>query len=265
MGLRTHSLKVAGSLLPWQKRGVSETRFAAYPQFNDEALHSFAGMKHRIHSLPRELFPTDHLPDRLARALAERRAIHIKELLEAFEFFARVRKRVRSPTMVDLCAGHGLAGLVFALCEPTIQSVQLIDQRKPPSFDRIWDAFVSIAPWVKEKVVYREATLDDSLELPRGASVLLVHACGALTDQGLSYAIRADASVAAMPCCYGKALPARVGALSQPFGREAAIDISRTYRLADEGYQVDWGRIPRPITPKNRVLIGWNRGQKKLQ
>lgn len=163
--------------------------------------------------------------------------------------------------MVDLCAGHGLAGLIFALCEPTVERVELVDKRKPASFDRIWRAFVEIAPWVAEKVSYREAPLDESLVLSEGASVLLVHACGALTDQGLTYAERCGGSVAAMPCCYGKAKPARVGGLSQPFGREAAIDISRSYTLSDAGYQVDWAEIPRSITPKNRILIGWNRGK----
>jgi hypothetical protein len=77
----------------------------------------------------------------------------------------------------------------------------------------------------------------------------------------LAHAMKCGGSVAAMPCCYGKALPARVGGLSQPFGREAAIDISRSYKLADAGYQVDWGSIPSAITPKNRVLIGWNRAE----
>lgn len=240
---------------------MSDARFSAYPQFNDAELRSFAGMKHRIHSLPAHLFPTENLPDRLARALAENRAVHIKELLEAFEFFARVRKRMRNREMVDLCAGHGLAGLIFALCEPTVERVQLVDHRRPESFDRIWKAFVDVAPWVREKVTYQESPLDQSLRLPAGASVLLVHACGALTDEGLTHAMNCGGSVAAMPCCYGKAEPARVGGLSQPFGREAAIDISRSYKLADAGYQVDWGSIPEAITPKNRVLIGWNRSE----
>lgn len=247
--------------LPCEKRRVMEARFEAYPQFNAADFHRYASMKHRIHALPPNLFPSENLPDRLARSLAENRAIHIKELLEAFEFFSRVRKRIRSPNMVDLCAGHGLSGLIFALCEPTVERVELVDHRRPASFDRIWKAFVDIAPWVAEKVSYREAPLDASLTLPEGASVLLVHACGALTDQGLRYAMKCGGSVAAMPCCYGKAEPARVAGLSQPFGRETAIDISRSYTLSDAGYQVDWGSVPRAITPKNRVLIGWNRGR----
>lgn len=239
---------------------MTDARFEAYPQFNSAELQRYAGMKHRIHALPKHLFPSENLPDRLARSLAKNRAIHIKELLEAFEFFSRVRRRVRNQNMVDLCAGHGLSGLIFALCEPTVERVELVDQRRPASFDRIWKAFVDIAPWVGEKVIYRETAIDESLRLREGASVLLVHACGSLTDQGLTHAMKCGGSVAAMPCCYGKAVPARVAGLSQPFGRENAIDISRSYKLSDEGYQVDWGSVPRPITPKNRVLIGWNRG-----
>jgi hypothetical protein len=238
---------------------VSSVRFTAYPQFNQEESAHFAGMKHRIHSLPKELFPSDDLPDRLARSLAENRVIHIKELLEAFEFFARVRKRIRRSTMVDLCCGHGLGGLIFALCEPSVQHVQLIDERKPESFDRIWKAFVDIAPWVGEKVQFREQALKEPFEMPEGAGVLLVHACGPLTDEGLEIAARAGGPVAAMPCCYGKAWEPRVPALSRQFGREVSIDISRSYRLRDVGYQVDWGEIPRAITPMNRVLVGWNR------
>ncbi len=238
---------------------MSDARFSIYPQFNEASRIRFAGMKHRIHSLPAELFPTDSLPDRLARSLAEHRAVHIKELLEAFEFFSRVRRRVRRPTMVDLCAGHGLVGLIFALCERSVTRVELVDGRKPASFDRIWEAFTSIAPWVADKVSYTEGALDDSLALPRDAGVVLVHACGALTDQGLDRAIASGGPVAAMPCCYGTAHRPRLPALTEAFGQPANVDISRSYRLADAGYQVDWAHIPQAVTPMNRILIGWNR------
>lgn len=233
-------------------------KFLAYPQFNDPELQRFAGMKHRIHSLPPELFPTDSLPDRLARSLASHRAIHAKELVEGFEFFARVRKRMRRPTMIDLCAGHGLAGMIFALCEPTVTKVQVIDSRQPASFERIWAAFTDIAPWVAEKVSYVEKPLDEIQELPLGATVLLVHACGPLTDEGLALAARCRAPVAAMPCCYGKAHEAKVPGLNKALGRARSIDVSRSYRLADSGYQVDWSEIPDAITPMNRIILGWN-------
>ncbi len=240
---------------------MSDARFTIYTQFNEASRLKFAGMKHRIHSLPSDLFTSDSLPDRLARSLAEHRVVHMKELLESFEFFARVRRRVRRPTVVELCAGHGLVGLIFALCEPTVTRVVLVDSRQPPTFGRIHEAFTAIAPWVANKVVYREASLDESTTLPDGAGVVFAHACGELTDLGLDCAIASGAPVAAMPCCYGRARAPRVSALAKAFGRSANIDITRSYRLADAGYQLDWTHIPRAITPMNRILVAWDRRQ----
>lgn len=238
---------------------MPDAPFTIYKQFNDESRRHFAGMKHRIHSLPADLFPSDSLPDRLARSLAEHRAVHIKELLESFEFYARVRRRVRRPTVVELCAGHGLVGLIFALVEPTVTRVELVDTRQPASFHRIFEAVTALGPWVADKVTYRVTPLDAATALPDGAGVVLAHACGELTDLGLDCAIAAGAPVAAMPCCYGRARKPRIAALTKAFGRAENIDITRTHRLADAGYLVDWTHIPRAITPMNRVLVGWDR------
>lgn len=238
---------------------MSSPAFTVYKQFNEPDIRHFAKMKHRLHSLPRSLFPTDHLPDRLANKLAEHRVVHIKELLEAFEFFSRVRRRVRRRTMVDLCAGHGLVGLIFAVCEESVEDVRLVDERQPESFARIWQAFVEIAPWIEKKVRYEVHPLSEGLVLPEEAGVVLVHACGDLTDKGLRLAARAGGPVAAMPCCYGKAEAARVPGLSETFGYQATVDISRSFTLTDAGYRVDWSFIPEAITPMNRVLVGWDR------
>ncbi len=238
---------------------MSDARFTIYTQFNEAPRREFARMKHRIHSLPADLFPTDSFPDRLARSLAEHRVVHVEELAESFEFFVRVRGRVRRPTVVELCAGHGLVGLIFALCEPSVTRVELVDSRQPPTFGRIREAFTTIAPWVDDKVAYRVAPVDEPTVLPDGAGVVLAHACGELTDLGLDCAIASGAPVAAMPCCCGSARGPRVPALSKAFGRTANIDITRSHRLAEAGYQVDRTHIPRAITPMNRVLVGWDR------
>jgi len=42
-------------------------------------------------------------------------AIDAKEFFEAVEFYARVRKRVRRPVMLDLACGHGLVGELYAV------------------------------------------------------------------------------------------------------------------------------------------------------
>ena len=239
--------------------GNHAARFTVYPHFNAAPARDLAGHKRRLHQYPRELFPSDDLPDRLARALAEARVVHLKELLESFEFFARVRKRLRSPTMVDLCAGHGLSGILFALCEREVQRVILVDPHQPETFDAILAAVVAIAPWVAPKIEYRIRSLDDPGPIPDGAGTLLVHACGELTDQGLELAIATGGPVAAMPCCYRKAQVGTLRGLKRALGRELAADIARSYRLDDAGYQIDWAAIPRAVTPMNRILIGWNR------
>ena len=45
----------------------------------------------------------------------------MKELVEAFEFFAAVRKDLRARSLADLCAGHGLVGVLFALHERRLE------------------------------------------------------------------------------------------------------------------------------------------------
>ena len=51
--------------------------------------------------------------------------------------------------MLDLACGHGLAGLLFAALERTVEKVVLVDARRPACFDAIFEAVVRAAPWVK--------------------------------------------------------------------------------------------------------------------
>ena len=124
------------------------------------------------------------LPARLAHALAARRAIDLKEFCEAFEFFTRTRKALRKTAtrgsgsgtgtgaagaavatrvVVDLCCGHGLTGILFAVFERTLDRVLLVDQACPPAHAAIFEAACEVAPWVKDKVTFRECTLQTLL------------------------------------------------------------------------------------------------------
>ena len=236
----------------------ADDRFRVFPQFNDPALAEHARSKQRVGALVHALFTGDRLPDRFARALAERRAINLKELLESFELYERVRKRVRAKHVVDLCCGHGLTGLLFALGERSVEQVFLVDQRRPASFDGILAAAVSVAPWVAEKVRFLEMSVEDAApSLPRGATVLGVHACGSRTDLCIDVAEQLGGAVALMPCCYRSAKREGPAALYHQLGRALAVDIHRTYRLERLGLKVDWSAIPRAVTPMNRVMIGW--------
>ena len=100
-----------------------------------------------------ELFTSDSLLDRLARALARVQAIDMKEFCESVEFFARVRKHVKNSAHVaDLCCGHGFTGMLFAVFEKSAQRVFLLDRVRPPAFESIFAAVCEVAPWCREKV-----------------------------------------------------------------------------------------------------------------
>lgn len=188
------------------------------------------------------------------RALAERRAVPIKEALESFEFFARVRRPLRAARVADLMCGHGLTGLLFAAYDQGVEEVVLLDRKRPPSFDAVLEAVAEVAPWVPLRVRFVQQKVQRA-ELPEGASILGLHACGSRTDACLEAAMRGGGAVAVMPCCYVDDAPGPV-AVARALGPALAWDVDRTYRLEAAGYRVRWTAIPAAITPMNRVLLG---------
>jgi len=233
------------------------TDFRILRAFNDEHLRPFAGAKTRIGPRFAEHFAGDTLVERLVRALADERALPQKEVVEAFEFFGVVRKYLRrAPNVVDLCSGHGLAGLLFAVFERRTERVLLCDKRRPNCFDQVLRACMQVAPWIESKVTYLEGALARTRpDLPRESAVLGVHACGTLTDTCLAIALELGGPVAVLPCCRAKARSTAPEGLRQALGEDVAYDVDRTYHMERNGYRVRWREIPAAVTPMNRVLI----------
>ena len=195
------------------------------------------------------------MPDKIARLLGHHKLLNIKEITESFEFFQRVRHRVRRRVMVDLCCGHGLVGLLFALLEREVEEVYLLDLSPPPSAQRLIDALNTEWPWVSSKVRWMQRTVKGaSTELPRGSGVVSVHACGGRTDWSIQVALDLESPFAMMPCCYAQQSYRGPDALRHQFGTAVSIDINRTYRLEAQGLRVSWQEIPEEITPMNRIL-----------
>ncbi len=261
MDTMNHSAQASEQTADPQQGGEVDRRFLIFRRFEELPLRRYANLRHRFNGDPSELFPTNRIHDRVARELVRRRATSPKELLESFELYARIRRRLRRPSMVDLCAGHGLTGLLFALLEPSVEHVLLIDEKRPPCWDAVYDVVTGIGPWVSKKVSYEEVSLErvasDSL-VPPGASVLLIHGCGSLTDIGIDIGIGAGGPIAVMPCCYRTSARVALRGLQYALGRGLATDIARTYHLHERGYHVDWAAIPRAITPMNRILVAWH-------
>lgn len=230
-------------------------QFLAFRQFNDPELRRHAGLRVRMDTRFAEWFEPRRHADQLALAIARAGVMHFKEVLESFEFYMRTRRRVRRPVVVDACCGHGLTGLLFAALERSVERVFLVDCDKPASASALVDAIAEEAPWIRDKVVWQETRLRRA-DLPEDIGVVGVHACGARTDRVLDLATSRGAPVAVMPCCYHRTAEVVPPALRGALGAELATDVHRTYGLEGLGYTVDWGAIPREITPMNRVLVG---------
>ena len=164
--------------------------------------------------------------------------------------------------VVYLCCGHGLTGFLFAVFDRKIEKVICTDIKRTKGFDLVLTALKEVAPWITEKVEFWQ---EDLLELvrqknkrfPHRSSILGIHCCGELTDVAINLAILLEGNFAIMPCCYGKLLPkSQPKIIKRVFGRAVAIDVARTEKLHEEGYDVNWTVIPRIISDKNRIIIG---------
>ncbi|MEZ4337450.1 MAG: methyltransferase [Sandaracinaceae bacterium] len=239
----------------WSNQSV---KFKVFPGFDTDALRWAASSTFRLDPSHVSSFETrDPLARRIVERLAARQAIKVKEVLESFETFARVHRRLRAPCVADLCCGHGLTGLLFAAVERSVEHVVLLDRQKPPKADMVVEAVIEAAPWVADKVRWVEAPIAEAPALvPRGAAIVAVHACGVRTDRAIDAAVALESpSVALVPCCYAHTGRRAPRAIREALGAEVATDVARTYRLEAAGWTVAWNAIPRPITPMNRVLV----------
>lgn len=231
--------------------------FRVFPDFNEDRLRWAARSTFRVDRKSAPSFRGHPLAERIVRALAERRAINVKELLESFETFDRVRRRVRSGRMADLCCGHGLTGLLFAAAERRVHDVVLLDRTRSKNAELVTEAVYEAAPWAREKVRWVEADVKRATDhLAPGTAIIGVHACGTRTDRVLETAMALDGPVAVIPCCYKQTAKRVPRALRDALGAELATDVHRTYELEARGFRVEWAAIPDAITPMNRVLIG---------
>ncbi len=244
-----------------QVKSPPDRAFKALRQFNTEDGRRLAGRKDRMAPFWDEWFPSENLTDRFARALSKRYAIDMKEFCEAFEFFARVRRSLRRSTVVDLCAGHGLTGILFALFERSVDRVLLVDRRRPDTHEVIMEAAQEVAPWVPRKVQFFTESIQEFV-VPADAALIAIHACGARTDRCIELARRGRHPVALMPCCHSSSsYGRRPVAFDETLGPALAIDIDRTYHLENLGFEVSWSAIPRAVTPMNRVIIAKPQGE----
>lgn len=239
----------------------ANSRFKFFPQLNTLERVDWLSSANTFHTaITDKLCQTDSLSDTFLRKLADTKILPVKEVFETFEFFTRIRKLTRSPVMADLCCGHGLLGILFAMYEREVEQVFLIDKEPNINRQKTLEVAISVAPWIEKKLNHRVAKICSEDEwIAPGIAIVSAHACGTLSDLCIEIAIKSGGAVAILPCCYPKAKCNAPLSLQTEFGLEKAFDIDRTYRLEAAGYQVRWAEIPIEITPMNRVLYASRR------
>jgi hypothetical protein len=237
---------------------LTDAKYQCFRQFNKLPFEAIASSHYSINTpTAARYFSSDSLQDRLVRELGRQQVLPVKEILESFEFFQRARKYVRAKSMANLCCGHGLTGILFALFERSVERVMLVDQRELPSYAQVLDCAIRVGPWVEDKVQFKILKMKNTAEhIEPCASIIATHACGSLSDRCIDCALQVQGAIALMPCCYPSRMCAAPAAIHLAFGSELAFDIDRTYRLEAAGYSVRWDAIPKEITPMNRVLLG---------
>ena len=259
---------------PWLQSLPHHSRpaFRAYRQFNrlreqvdfgpdqhateESQQHTqFCSIKSRLSQSKLSYFESQRMPDKVAKVLGEAKALDVKEIIESFEFFQRVRHRVSRETIVDLCCGHGFVGMLFGLLERRVEHVYLLDVKFPKSSYKIEALLNAHWPWLSAKLIRLERSVKGAAsELPQGAGVVAVHACGARTDWSIDVARKLGGPLAVMPCCYAHQVYKGPETLKRNLGVNLCVDIQRTRELEQANYMVDWQEIPPEITPKNRII-----------
>lgn len=209
------------------------------------------GSRNRLTPRQLALFPGDGLFPRLARTVCEAAVLPRKELYEAWEVARRARRRMKGGRVIDWACGHGLLAHVMLLIDDRSPEAVAFDPRLPPSAARLQRVLAQQWPRLDGRVRF----VDTPPEVRAGDHIVSCHACGGLTDEVITAALAAGASVAVLPCCHSTDKNDD-GGLAGWMDAALAIDATRAARLRGAGYTVWTQAIPAAITPKNRLLVG---------
>jgi len=216
-------------------------------------------------------FSGSGLFDRIGRALCLAGCLPRKELYEAWEVARRARRLFRGGHVIDIGAGHGLLAQMLLLLDDSSPGAVAVDVAVPGSAARVHDALVRAWPRLAGRVRWtgapdpraggrvprgetHAAMMPGALVMPSdvtagpGDIVVSCHACGALTDQVIEFALARRAHLAVLPCCHDVDT-CDVGDLTGWMDPALAIDATRVARLRAAGYRVRTQSIPTEISP----------------
>ncbi len=210
--------------------------------------------KNRLTSRHEHLFLSDTLFDKIARAVCRAGTLPRKELYEAWEMAKRVRRKYRGGRVLDLACGHGLLAHILLILDDSSPSALAIDKNIPKNAEGLSASLTDKWPRLKERIHYQQADIKDII-VQSTDLVVSAHACGSLTDLVMEKAIEKKARIAVLPCCHNTKISS-TSSLDGWMDKTLAIDATRAVKLQVAGYKIITQKIPEPITPKNRLLMG---------
>ena len=210
--------------------------------------------KNRLTPQQQSLFSGNSLFDNIARAVCSAGTLPRKELHEAWEMAKRIRRRYRGGRVIDLACGHGLLAHIMLILDDSSKTALAVDKKIPLNAEKLSNALITSWPRLKNRVIYKQARLEDITILPDDI-VVSAHACGSLTDLIIDKAIEQHARIAVLPCCHNLKESLTYG-LEGWMDKTLAVDTARAVRLKAKGYKIVTQKIPGNITPKNRLLMG---------
>lgn len=195
--------------------------------------------------------------------------IEEKEVLEAICFYKQVSILQKHPLdyIIDICAGNCLTGATW-LVESAVRNVYFVDIRESRDSRKVRDQLRKGKYNFSYSVmdITSEANMETFMESIEGQNGLItaMHACGALTDRVLLLAAKYSLHVAVVPCCHNKDTKGlsilsidATARLSPYFSPREYTDLFRVLYMVQQGYRIEVRALPREVTDKNRIIIGF--------
>lgn len=198
-----------------------------------------------------------------------------KELLEASCFYQQVHTVMLRDIdyIIDLCAGNGLIGATWLL-EGAVQKVYFVDTQKSKDSKLVQQKLYEKG--YGECCMYDSIDIQDSKKMHKYIKSLqnrhshhyglitAMHACGVLADKICTLAVEHSFPFAIVPCCHTRTMDSispldksQTVLFSDYFSVSEYADILRIVKLIQQGYSIQLRTLPREITEKNRIFIGF--------
>jgi hypothetical protein len=210
--------------------------------------------KNRLTPQQESLFPGNTLFCKIARAVCRAGTLPRKELYETWEVAKRVRRRYRGGRVLDLACGHGLLAHIMLILDNSSEIAIAVDKNIPVNAENLSKTLISAWPHLQNRIIYKNISIQE-VDIQPDDIVVSAHACGTLTDLIIAKATDKLARIAVLPCCHDLRQSPTFG-LEGWMDKTLAVDTVRAVELRAKGYKIITQNIPNEITPKNRLLMG---------